>query len=156
MVQTVYPSQSWLKDHPTIHFTTKVRLDRETIFSKMEENEWDAYKINGVTIVFHLMYADDILLSKANPKSLNTIKEVLEKFSAFSGIWICSKRGEKCCILPLHEIMGFPTQDFSFFYLGFPITEKRKTFHHLPLISNFHHKTATSDGIHDSSNLCSG
>lgn len=43
--------------------------------------------------VSHLMYVDDILLStKANPKSLKSVKTILETFSAFSGLMISSQK----------------------------------------------------------------
>lgn len=51
----------------------------------MDEGRIDAYQVNGTRSISHLIYADDILIfSKANQKSLNSIKEILDVFSKFS------------------------------------------------------------------------
>ena len=95
----------------------------------------DTYQVNGATSISHLMYADDILIfSKANPKSLNAIKTVLEKFSLFSGLEVNASKSSstfsKVCAenQSLHNILGYTVKSLPITYLGLPITGKKKSF----------------------------
>lgn len=54
---------------------------------------FDTYLVNGATSISHLMYADDILIfSKANPKSLSSIKKILKEFTQFSGLEVNTQK----------------------------------------------------------------
>lgn len=54
---------------------------RKLIERKVQEKKLDTYKVNGATSLTHLIYADDIfLLTKADRKSFDTIREILHTF----------------------------------------------------------------------------
>lgn len=70
--------------------------------------------VNGATSISHLVYADGMhLFSKANPKALHNIQQILEQFSAFTELEInnqkCSVVFTKICEdnLALQDILGF-------------------------------------------------
>lgn len=104
------------------------------IEKKVGERKIDIYKMNGATSISHLMYANDVLFTKANPKSLNAIKGILDVFSKFSGLEInrdkrvavyskvCSEDGT------LYSVLGFPSKVLPIVYLRIPITRKKKAF----------------------------
>lgn len=55
------------------------------IEKEVKDKKMDTYVVNGVVSISHLIYADDVLIfSKENPKSLGTIKKILESFSKCS------------------------------------------------------------------------
>lgn len=59
----------------------------------MDEGRIDTYQVNGAKSISYLIYADDILIfSKANLKSLKSIKEILDVFFKFSGLEINSEK----------------------------------------------------------------
>lgn len=63
------------------------------IEKKSQDRLFGTYKVNGANSITHLMYADDVLLfSKANPKTLRSIKGISDQFSVFTGLDINSKK----------------------------------------------------------------
>jgi len=51
----------------------------------MDDGKIDTYQVNGAKSISHSIYVDDILIfSKADPKSLNSIKGSMELLGVFS------------------------------------------------------------------------
>ena len=93
------------------------------------------YQVNGATFISHLMYANDIFIfSKTNPKSLNAIKAMFEKFSLFSGLEVNASKSSSTFSKvraedqSLHDILGYIVKNLSITHLGLPITGKKKSF----------------------------
>lgn len=68
----------------------------------------------------HLTYANGILIfSKANPKSLNSIKGIFGVFSKFSSLDVMLTM-KRAVHTHLQGIIGFPSKPLPLTYLGIP------------------------------------
>lgn len=94
----------------------------------------DTYVVNGVVSISHLIYVDDVLIfSKANTKSLRTIKRILESLSKFSGLKVNQEKSSttysKICAndQTIHSILNFTVKTLPISYIGLTITGKKKS-----------------------------
>lgn len=103
-------------------------------WERIREKKVDTYIVNGATSISHLIYADNMLIfTKANPKSLGKIKEILRIFSNFFAVEVNQEKisaiYSKICSDDqiLHKIPNFPTKALPINYLGLRITGRKKT-----------------------------
>lgn len=88
----------------------------------------DTYTMDGIKSVTHLVFADDVLcFTKASPKSLQTLKNILHDFSMLtsmninwkkSRIFLSASCGEDPTLL---EILGCPLKPLLMKQLGVPM-----------------------------------
>lgn len=105
------------------------------IEKEIKDKKLDTYVVNGSVSISHLIYVDDVLIfSKANPKSLGTIKRILESFTKFSGLEVNQEKSSTTYSMAcsndqiIHSILNFPFKTLPIRYLGLPITGKKKSY----------------------------
>lgn len=91
--------------------------------------ELKMYKVDNTEVESNLSYADDfILFCKATMKPMDCIRGIIDKFSEFSGLAL---NVQKSGIIfskgvlnkqELAGLIGFPTQELPFNYVGVLIT----------------------------------
>lgn len=88
----------------------------------------DSYIIEGAQSISHLIFVDDVLIfTKANKKSLETLRSILKSFSSYSGLNINQQTNASYFLKSvqsrqdLPSILNFPSKELPITHLEIPL-----------------------------------